>query len=170
MHQSLRFLATSLIAAALLGCASTSDTGYAASSAAIRPKTAALPGRPACFRVADFGGSRMWIALNDSELIVADPVFSRSYLIELSQPVYDLKHRRSLQFEPFTPANGCICDGLNDYLLAVHSGLGGHVPIVAVRELTVPQERRLLLKFHVNPTQELPAKGFGHQVNGCPTP
>ncbi|MGH8294697.1 MAG: DUF6491 family protein [Steroidobacteraceae bacterium] len=165
-----RIIATALIAAAaaaLAGCASARGPSHATSSAAASREIAALPGRPACFRAADFDGS--WITLNDSELIVPDRVFSRSYLIRLSEPVYDLRLRHRLGFEPFTPANGCICDGLSDFVLAAHSGLGGRVPIAAVRELNDSQERQLLSEHHIKPTAGLPTRGPGHPDNACPT-
>lgn len=171
-RQSLRIIATgpivAAVAAALFGCASTCGRGCATSSVATRREAAALPGKPACFRVADFDGS--WITLNDGELIVPDPVFSRRYLLELGEPVYGLKLRHRLGFEPFTPANGCICDGFSDYLLAVHSGLGGRVPIVAIRELTEPEERQLLSKYHIKPPAWSSAEVLGRQSNGCPMP
>jgi hypothetical protein len=171
--ESLRIIPTGLIAtvaAALVGCASIHGPAHPTSSIASTRKIAALPGRPACFRAADFTDSRIWVALNNSELIVSDPVFSRSYLIRLSEPVYDLRLRHFLGFEPFEPANGCICNGFNDYLLAVHSGLAGRVPIVAVRELTEPQEQQLLRTHHVKLTVGPRNPGLGHQGNGCPAP
>lgn len=73
------------LAIALLGCASSSRQVCATCSAAASRRTAPLPGRPACFRAADFDGS--WITLNDREFIVRDPVFSRTYLIRMSKPV-----------------------------------------------------------------------------------
>lgn len=155
-------------AAALLGCASNSGQVCATCSAAVSRKTVPLPGKPACFRVADFDGS--WITLNDREFIVRDPVFSRSYLLKMSQPVYDLQFREFLGFEPFTPANGCICNGFNAYVLAAHSGLAGHVPIVAVRELSQRQEQLLLSKHHIKLTAGPDASGLGQQNNGCPEP
>jgi hypothetical protein len=158
------------VAAALVGCASTHGPGYAASRAPIRPRAAALPGTPACFRLADFAGSRIWVALNDSELIVADPVFSRSYLIRLSEPVYALKLRHFLDFEPFMPASGCICNGSNDYLLAAHSGLAGHVPIAAVRELSRDEERQLLRTYHIGSIPGPHVARLGRRDNGCPKP
>ncbi len=156
MHpQPLRFLAAGLIAAAaaaLLGCASTGG-GYAGSRAATARSTAPLPGKPGCFWVADFDGS--WTALNDSELIVADPVFSRSYLLQLYRPVADLKFRHRLGFEVFPPDLRRICTDSLDYLLVPR---WVHVPIVAVRELTAPEERLLLLQNHVKAPARLPAR------------
>lgn len=171
--RSLRIIATipvvAAAAAALFGCASTCGRDCATSSAASSPETAAaLPGKAACFRVADFDGT--WITLSNSELIVPDPVFSRRYLIELREPVYDLKLRHRLGFEAFTPADGCICNGFSDYLLAARSGLAGHVPIVAVRQLTEAQERQLLSKYHIRLPAWRPATAPGHPGNGCPLP
>lgn len=164
-----RIIATALIAAAaaaLAGCASARGPSHATSGAVAGSEIAALPGRPACFRAADFDGT--WITLSDRELIVPDRVFSRSYLLRLSEPVYNLRLRHRLGFEPFTPANGCICDGLNDYLLAARSGLRGRVPITAVRELSQTEERQLLSEHHIRPTAALPTRNLGRPNNGCP--
>jgi hypothetical protein len=149
--RSRRFFARILIAAAagaFLGCAAVNGGGYATSSAETSRSAAPLPGKPACFRVADFGGS--WAVLNDSELIVPDPVFSRWYLIKLSAPVFDLKFklREHVVFEPYPPDTELICSGSassTDYLRVPHWGLG-RVPILAVRQLTVPERRQLLLQ------------------------
>ena len=147
--QPRRFIATGLIAAvaaALLGCASTHGGEYGAGGAALSRKTGALPGKPACFRVTDFDGS--FTVLNDSELIVPDPVLSRTYLIVLSEPVSYLKLRHHPGFLAFPPHNHLICSNPLDYLL-VRRWKSGRVPIVAVRELTAAQERQLLLQNHI---------------------
>lgn len=154
--------------AALVGCASTPGPGSALRNPPPGGSSAELPGTPACFRAADFDGS--WITLNDRELIVFDPVFSRSYLIRLAKPVYNLKRRNHLRFLPFTPADGCICNGLSDFVLADHSGLAGHVPIVAVRELTESQERQLLQRHHLEPPVGRPARAHRRPDNACPMP
>lgn len=149
--QSRRFIARVLIAAAAgapLGCAAVPGSGHETSSAATSQPAAQLPGKPACFRVADFGGS--WAVLNDSELIVPDPVFSRWYLIKLSAPVFDLrfKLREHVVFEPYPPDTELICSSSassTDYLRVPHWGLG-RVAILAVRELTVAERQQLLLR------------------------
>jgi hypothetical protein len=155
MHpQPLRFVATALIAAAaagLVGCASTPGRSHVTSNAATGRNTVALPGKPACLRWADFGGS--WAVLNDSELLVPDPVFSRWYLIKLSEPVYGLKFklRYHLIFEPFPPDDELICSSSShsmDYLRVPHWRLGS-VPILAVRELTAKERQQLLLQNHI---------------------
>jgi hypothetical protein len=155
--QPLRFVAAILIAGTgiLLGCASTSG-GRATNNAAISRRGVTLPGKPACYRVADFAGS--WAVLNNSELIVPDPVFSRWYLIKLSEPVFDLKFklRYNVRFEPFPPDTELICSSSSrstDYLRVPHWGLG-RAPILAVRELTVAERRQLLLQNHIKPPQE----------------
>jgi len=156
-RQPLRFLGTGLIAtvaAVLLGCASTPVGSQAASRAATGRTIAALPGKPGCFWVTDFDGS--WTVLNDSQLIVPDPVFSRSYLLQLFTPVPDLKFRHRLGFEVSGPDRHRICTRSLDYLLVPR---WVHVPIVAVRELTVPQERRLLLQNHIRLPPGLSATG-----------
>ncbi len=153
----LRFLATGLIATAgavLLGCASTPAASPAASGAAMARTIAALPGKPGCFWVTDFDGS--WTVLNNSQLIVPDPVFSRSYLLQLFTPVPYLKFRHRLGFEVSGPDRRRICTRSLDYLLVPH---WVHDPIVAVRELTAPQERRLLLQNHVKVPPGLSATG-----------
>lgn len=159
MHpQALRFVATGLIvtaAAVLLGCASTHGGRYAAGSAATGSESAALPGKPGCFWWADFDNS--WTALNTSELIVYDPVFSRPYLLRLSEPVPDLKFRHRLGFAVSPPDRHRICTSSRDYLLLPRWRLGRDM-IVAVRELTVPQARQLLLKNRVKPPAWPPAK------------
>ena len=169
--QTLGVIRSGLIAAltiALIGCASSSRQVCATCSAAARRRSAPLPGKPACFRAADFDGS--WITLNDREFIVRDPIFSRSYLIKMSKPVYALASRRSLGVEPFTPANGCICNGFNAYVLAAHSGLAGRVPIVAVRELAQPEEQLLLSKHHIKLTAEPAGGGPARADHACPEP
>jgi Family of unknown function (DUF6491) len=151
-----RWLAAILIATAagvLLGCASIHRQVHAASQAPLGQNTAALPGKPACFRIADFGGS--WLVLNDSELVVPDPVFSRWYLFKLSEPVFGLKFklRYHLTFEPFPPDDELVCSSSSsstDYLRVPHWRLHS-VPIQAVRELTVAERRRLLLQNHIEP-------------------
>jgi len=98
-------IATLVAASALaLGCASTATADDVAS----RHISAALPGKLACFRVADFDGS--WIALNGTELIVSD---SRTYLIALSEPVYDLKLRYHLGCKPYPPDTDHNCNASN---------------------------------------------------------
>jgi hypothetical protein len=84
--------------------------------------------------------------------------------------VYDLRHRHYLGFEPFTPAGGCICDGFSDYVLALHSGIAGHVPIVAVRALTEAEEEQLLSRHHLKLPAWPRAKMPGSTGNGCPLP
>jgi hypothetical protein len=148
--QRSRFLAAIVIAVAstiTLGCASLQRGERPASSAAVS-RNAALPGKPACFRVADFGGS--WAVLNDSELLVPDPVFSRWYLIKLSAPVFALKfklrEREYVSFEPYPPDTEFVCSSSassTDYLRVPHWGLG-RVAILAVRELTVTERQQLL--------------------------
>ena len=150
--QRSRFPAAIVVAVAstiILGCASTHRGERPASSPAVSRNTA-LPGKPACFRVADFGGS--WAVLNDSELIVPDPVFSRWYLIKLSVPVFDLKFklREHVIFEPYPPDTELICSSSassTDYLRVPHWGLG-RVAILAVQELTVAERQQLLLRQH----------------------
>jgi hypothetical protein len=158
-RQPLRFVATGLIAtaaAALLGCGSAQVGGYATGSPTTRPKTAALPGKPGCFWLTDFDGS--WTVLTNSELIVYDPVFSRPYLLKLFEPVPDLKFRQRLGFEASPPDRHRICTSSMDYLLLPRWRLGRDM-IVAVRELTIPEERQLLLQNHIKLPPWPPARG-----------
>jgi hypothetical protein len=146
--QSLR-LGIGLLAAAatLLGCASSRSAGYAAGPGASRQENAALPGKPGCFWLRDFDGS--WTVLNDRELIVYTPLQSTPYLIELFAPVPNLEFAERLGFVDIEHS-GMICDGAMDDLAVPH-WQSGPIPIVAVRKLTLPEERRLLALDHVKP-------------------
>jgi len=150
----LRCLAIGLLAVApgaLLGCASTQGAGHANG-----PTTAALPGTPACFWLRDFDGS--WTVLNDSELIVYAPMYSQPYLIKLFAPVPNLKFDQRLGFQD-VEHSGMICDGEVDNL-AVPNWRRGRIPIVAVRKLTAPEVRGLLIENHIKPPSgSQPSKG-----------
>jgi Family of unknown function (DUF6491) len=150
----LRLIAISLLgaaAAALLGCASTEGVTGAKGQA-----SAALPGTPGCFWLRDFDGS--WTVLNDSELIVYVPMYSQPYLIKLFAPVPNLKFDQRLGFQD-VEHSGMICDGEVDNLAVPHWG-PRRIPIVAVRKLTVPEERSLLLENHIKlPPGSHPSKG-----------
>jgi hypothetical protein len=141
-------------AAALLGCAThptRSPAPSTASAAAAGAKTAALPGKPGCFWLQNFDGS--WTVLNNSELIVYAPVFSRPYLIKLFEPVLTLKFAQRLGFVD-VEHSGMICNSAMDELIVPH-WQPRRVPIVAVRQLTRPQERQLLVENHL----AVPKKG-----------
>ncbi|MGH8290141.1 MAG: DUF6491 family protein [Steroidobacteraceae bacterium] len=139
-----------VVAGAMLGCASTHGAG------ANSPKTAALPGTPGCFWLRNFDGS--WTVLNDSELIVYVPMYSQPYLIKLFAPVPNLKFDERLGFQD-VEHSGMICDGEMDNLAVPHWG-PGRIPIVAVRKLTVPEERSLLVENHLKPPPgSHPSKG-----------
>ncbi len=149
-----RLIAISLIAAAaaaLLGCATQPAHSRAAATAATREKTAALPGKPGCFWLQNFDGS--WTVLNDSELIVYAPSFSRPYLIKLFEPVLTLKFAQRLGFVD-VERSGMICNSAMDELIVPH-WQPHRVPIVAVRQLTRPEERQLMVENHL----EVPKKG-----------
>jgi hypothetical protein len=132
---------TAAAAAALLGCASTQGAGQATSS----QTTAALPGKPACFWLRTFQGS--WTVLNSRELIVYAPLDSDPYLIKLLEPVPNLKFDQRLGFED-VEHSGMICDSSMDDLALPH-WQPHRIPIVAVRKLTVPEERLLLAENHI---------------------
>ena len=136
------------LAAALSACASGPPRragGYTA-GAGVRQKSVALPGQPGCFWLSDFEGS--WTVLNDSELIIEAP-FHHPYLIRLFEPVPTLRLHERLGFADIE-GTGRICNGSMDDLVVPH-WQPHRIPIVAVRELTVPQERQLLAKNHITP-------------------
>ena len=158
----LRWIAISLTAAtagALFGCASSPSSQGAGFAASIRGAThekAALPGKPGCFWLSNFDGS--WTVLNDSELIVYAPFESQPYLIKLFAPVPDLKFHQRLGFDA-VEGTGSICNGTMD-ILVVPNWEPHRVPIVAVRALTVPEERHLLEENHIKlPRGAKPTKG-----------
>jgi hypothetical protein len=146
---------TAAAAATLLGCASTQGAGHATNTGTSSQKTAALPGKPACFWLRSFQGS--WTVLNSSELIVYAPLDSDPYLIKLFEPVPDLKFDERLGFED-VEHSGMICDGSLDYL-ALPRWQPHRIPIVAVRKLTVPEERQLLAENHLKLPGSKPTKG-----------
>ncbi|MGA7538265.1 MAG: DUF6491 family protein [Steroidobacteraceae bacterium] len=154
MARPLRLIAISLLgaaAAALLGCASSQGA-----TGAKGQTSAALPGTPGCFWLRDFDGS--WTVLNDSELIVYVPMHSQPYLIKLFAPVPDLKFDQRLGFQDIEHS-GMICDGEMDNLAVPHWE-PRRMPIVAVRKLTVPEERSLLVENHIKlPSASHPSKG-----------
>jgi hypothetical protein len=157
----LRFLGIglSLAAAALLfGCASNPSrqgVDHAANLGSKSHETVALPGKPGCFWLSNFDGS--WTVLNESELIVYAPVYSKPYLVKLFEPVPTLRFRKRLGFED-VERTGMICDGTMDNLVVPHWE-PHRIPIVAVRELTAPQARRLLAENHIKvPPGAKPAK------------
>jgi Family of unknown function (DUF6491) len=145
---SLRFIAVSLLAAAtaLVGCAWSQGVGYAANRGPTSQRTTALPGKPGCFWLANFEG---WTVLNNSELIAYVPFYSQPYLIKLFEPVPTLKFALRLGFLD-GEHTGMICNSSMDDLV-VPNWHPHRIPIVAVRKLTVPQERRLLAENHLKP-------------------
>lgn len=160
-----RWIVLSLLAATaagLWGCASNRSSpssqgaAVAANLGSTGQSAAPLPGTPGCFLLSLFDGS--WTVLNESELIVYAPSESQPYLIKLFAPVPTLKFRQRLGFAD-TGHSGMICDDAMDALV-VPNWEPGHVPIVAVRKLTVPQARHLLAENHIAPPHgPKPAKG-----------
>lgn len=143
-------VALAAAAAALYGCASSPSSqaaGLAANLGAGRQKSAPLPGKPGCFWLSNFDGS--WTVLNDSELIVYAALRSKPYLIQLFTPVPSLRFHERLGFAD-SEHTGMICNGAMDDLVVPHSE-PHHVPILAVRELTMPEARRLLVQNHIKP-------------------
>jgi hypothetical protein len=158
----LRCIAIALLAAAatiLSGCASSPSSQGAGVAAALESpsqKSAALPGTPGCFWLSNFDGS--WTVLNDSELIVYAPLYSRPYLIRLFEPVPTLKYKERLGFADAEPS-GMICNDTMDDLVVPH-WQPNRIPIVAVRKLTVPQAERLLAENHIKlQPRSKPVKG-----------
>jgi len=150
-------------AAALCGCASSPSSqgaGLAANLASGKPKSAPLPGKPGCFWLSNFDGS--WTVLNDSQLIIYAPFYSKPYLIQLFAPVPTLRFDDRLGFAD-SEHTGMICNGAMDDLVVPRSE-PHHVPIVAVRELTMPEARRLLAENHIKPPPG-PRLSKGNQTN-----
>lgn len=149
-------------AATLLGCASTPGAPHARAGA---QNTAALPGKPGCFWLRDFDGS--WTVLNDQELIVHVPLQTQPYLIKLFAPVPALKFDQRLGFQD-VEHSGMICDGELDNLVVPH--WAPHlIPIVAVRRLSGPQERRLLADNHIKlAPRSQPGKGSSGATRSTP--
>lgn len=158
----LRCIAIAMLTAAFAGlwsCASSPSSqgvGLAADLGSTREEASTLPGKPGCFRLSDFNGS--WTVLNDGELVVYAPLYSRPYLVKLFDPVPTLRFHERLGFAD-VEGTGMICDGTIDELVVPHWE-PHRVPIVAVRELTVPQARRLLAENHIKPPRgQRPGKG-----------
>ena len=151
--RSLRFIGICLLAAAgaaLCGCASSPSSqgaGFAAFLGANRHTAAALPGKPGCFWLHDFDGS--WTVLNDRELIVYAPFYSQPYLVKLFSPVPTLRFHERLGFAD-PERSGRICNGAMDDLVVPH-WQPNRVPIVAVRALSLPEERTQLAQNHIKP-------------------
>ncbi|HTW74405.1 MAG TPA: DUF6491 family protein [Steroidobacteraceae bacterium] len=163
--RALRLIAVGLLAALIatvLGCASGPGPGSGASrnanqganQRAGRQPGAALPGTPACFYLINFDGS--WTVLSDTELIVYAPLYSNPYYIRLLQPVLNLRFDEHLGFVD-VEHSGMICNNAYDDLL-VPNWTPHRVPIVAVRRLTLPESRQLLIAHHIKP----PAAGHDH--------
>ncbi|MGH8141085.1 MAG: DUF6491 family protein [Steroidobacteraceae bacterium] len=120
------------VVAAVAGCAS---------SAQLSKEQAALPGKPACFFLANFQGD--WTVLNDTSLIVSIPPSARdAYLIKLFEPIYSLRFQEHLGFQD-VEHSGQICNGSDDKLVVRERGQPP-VPIVAVRQITPLEQRQLL--------------------------
>lgn len=158
----LRSIAAALLSAAVMslcGCAASpasQGAGMAANVAGASRKAAPLPGKPGCFWLSNFDGS--WTVLNDSELIVYAPLYSHPYLVKLFEPVPTLKFHERLGFADIE-RTGMICNDTMDDLLVPHWE-PHRVPIVAVRELTVPEANQLLAENHIKlPRAAKPAKG-----------
>src|SRR6185437_10571266 len=150
------------IAASLWGCASSpfspasQGAAVAANLGSTGRNAAPLPGEPGCFWLSNFDGS--WTVLNKSELIIYAPLYSQPYLIRLFAPVPTLKFHERLGFVD-TERTGMICNDTMDALVVPHWE-PEHVPIVAVRKLTMAEARHLLAENHIKlPRGQKPAKG-----------
>jgi Family of unknown function (DUF6491) len=128
-----------LLQAILIGVMLSGGYGYAYSQASPDPEAAGLPGTAGCFRVRDVRG---WTVLDDSTLIVQAPRARNAYLVKLFRPVQGLSFQTRLGFQD-VEHNGRICDRSRDNLL-VRDFTPPRIPIVAVRQLTVSEQSRLL--------------------------
>ena len=128
----MRVFAAAVLAVAVAGCASTPES----------KQTAALPGKPACFFLANFRGD--WTVLNDSTLIVETPPGQHAYLIKLFRPLVGLRFHQALGFRD-AEHTGQICNDSQDELVVRGRGGQPSVPIVAVHTIT-PAEHVQLLK------------------------
>ena len=102
-------------------------------------QAAALPGKPACFWLSSVHD---WIVLNNQELIVYAPLQKDAYLLQLFQPVFDLRFHQNLGFQD-VERTGQICNDSYDYLI-VRGYTPPRVPIIAVHQLTMPEQTSLL--------------------------
>ncbi len=118
------------------GPAAAGPTGTAATARASDP----LPGKPGCFWLRNFDGS--WTALNQTELIVWAPLTANPYYIKLLEPVINLKFDERLGFQD-VERTGQICNDADDELV-VPNYAPHRIPIVAVRQITPPEEVQLL--------------------------
>jgi hypothetical protein len=131
--------AAGVLAALVIGCASTAQPPPSKGSLADLTKQENLPGKPACFWKSNFQGD--WTVLNDSTLIVHAPLPKDAYVIKLFEPVFDLSFHQELGFEN-KEHTGQICNDGDDYLIV--RGWQLPVPIVAVRALTMDEQNQLL--------------------------
>lgn len=102
---------------------------------------ASLPGKPGCFWLRSFDGS--WTALNERQLLVYAPLTSPPYLVQLFEPIPNLKFAERLGFED-VERTGLICDSRLDYAI-VPNWTPHRIAITAVRQVTPEQARQLLL-------------------------
>jgi hypothetical protein len=100
---------------------------------------AELPGKPGCFLVRNV---QDWTVIDDSTLIVHAPLKQNAYLVKLFRPVQALDVYLQLGFQD-VERTGRICDSSRDYLF-VRDYTPSKIPIVAVRELTMPEQALLL--------------------------
>lgn len=136
MHaRPLYLLTTAAALSALAACATHPRTV----STSAQAQAQALPGKPGCFWLRNV---QDWTVLNNQELIVHAPLQQDAYLIKLFEPVFDLSFHQNLGFED-VEHTGQICNDSNDYLL-VRGYAPPRIPIVAVHQLTMPEQAALL--------------------------
>jgi hypothetical protein len=102
-------------------------------------QAASLPGKPGCFWLRSVYD---WTVLNNQELIVHAPLQKDAYLVKLFQPVFDLRFHQNLGFQD-VERTGQICDDSYDYLI-VRGYTPPRIPIIAVHQLTMPEQAALL--------------------------
>ncbi len=136
----LRIAVACLLAAVMVGCATTAPPAATSAKLANLTKLANLPGKPGCFWKSNFQGD--WTVLNDSTLIVQAPLPKDAYVIKLFEPVFDLGFHQRLGFID-RERTGQICNDGDD-LLEVPGGEPPQVPISAVRALTPAEQDELL--------------------------
>ncbi len=136
------------VTACLVGCAAWTPRMRAQA-------TVARAGKPACFHRSDFSDS--WTVLNTHQVILYAPLYSDAYLVQLGDTtIPDLRRYQHLELLG-GQRSGMICNDELDYLLVPQWGA---LPILEVRQLSMPEEQRLLAEKHIKlPLGMRPTKG-----------
>jgi hypothetical protein len=136
-----RLISVGLIASALCACATGAGNTQSAQNSQSAAAKAPLPGTSACFWMTNFDGS--WTVLNQTQLLVYAPLTAPPYLVQLFQPVINLKFDQRLGFQD-SERTGRICDKNFDNLV-VTDFVPHLIPIVAVHQVTREQARALMI-------------------------